>query len=77
MESLTIVMVFLTFFGIRKDTLIIWTIVLSKFFLKDVAWEWFEDVMYHERRFASSKLSRIMFQNHVSKYYERLMLKLL
>ncbi|CAK8565024.1 unnamed protein product [Lathyrus sativus] len=62
------IMVFLTFFGIRKDSFRIGTSVLPKFFLEDVGLEGFEAVMCCERKVASSKLPRIMVQGLLKDY---------
>ncbi|XP_027332185.1 probable glycerol-3-phosphate acyltransferase 2 isoform X2 [Abrus precatorius] len=62
------IMVFLCFFGIRKDTFRIGSAVLPKFFLEDMGWEGFEAVMCCERKVASSKLPRIMVENFLKDY---------
>lgn len=62
------IMVFLTFFGIRKDTLRVGMAVLPKFYLEDVGWEGFEAVMCCERKVASSKLPRIMVEGFLKDY---------
>lgn len=62
------IMVFLTFFGLRKDSFRIGTSVLPKFFLEDVGLEGFEAVMCCERKVASSKLPRIMVQGFLKDY---------
>lgn len=61
-------MVFLSFFGIRKDTFRIGSAVLPKFFLEDVGWEGFEAVMCCERKVASSKLPRVMVEGFLKDY---------
>ncbi|GAU36808.1 hypothetical protein TSUD_219110 [Trifolium subterraneum] len=61
-------MVFITFFGIKKDTFRIGTAVLPKFYLEDVGWEGFEAVMCCERKVASSKLPRIMVEGFLKDY---------
>ncbi|KAK7275722.1 hypothetical protein RIF29_16844 [Crotalaria pallida] len=62
------IMVFLCFFGIRKDTCRIGSAVLPKFFLEDVGWEGFEAVMCCERKVAYSKLPRIMVEGFLKDY---------
>ncbi|KAK7301277.1 hypothetical protein RJT34_12138 [Clitoria ternatea] len=62
-------MVFLCFFGIRKDTFRIGSAVLPKFFLEDVGWEGFEAVMCCEKKVASSKLPRIMVEGFLKDYF--------
>ncbi|KAK7385263.1 hypothetical protein VNO78_30977 [Psophocarpus tetragonolobus] len=62
------IMVFLCFFGIRKDTFRTGSAVLPKFFLEDVGWEGFEAVMCYERRVASSKLPRVMVEYFLKDY---------
>ncbi|XP_061339532.1 probable glycerol-3-phosphate acyltransferase 2 [Gastrolobium bilobum] len=62
------IMVFLCFFGIKKDTFRIGLAVLPKFFLGDVGWEGFEAVMCYERKVASSKLPRIMVEGFLKDY---------
>ncbi|CAJ1971808.1 unnamed protein product [Sphenostylis stenocarpa] len=62
------IMVFLCFFGIRKDTFRTGSAVLPKFFLEDIGWEGFEAVMCCERKVAISKLPRIMVENFLKDY---------
>lgn len=62
------IMVFLCFFGIRKDTFRIGSAVLPKFFLEDVGCEGFEAVMCCERKVAFSKLPRIMIEGFMKDY---------
>ncbi|XP_019454835.1 PREDICTED: probable glycerol-3-phosphate acyltransferase 2 isoform X1 [Lupinus angustifolius] len=62
------IMVFLCFFGIRKDTFRIGSSILPKFFLEDVGWEGFEDVMCCEKKVASSKLPRVMVEGFLKDY---------
>ncbi|XP_028757472.1 probable glycerol-3-phosphate acyltransferase 3 [Neltuma alba] len=62
------VMVFLSFFGIKKDTFRIGSSVLPKFFLEDVGCEGFEAVMTFRRKVAISKMPRIMVENFLNEY---------
>ncbi|XP_027368373.1 probable glycerol-3-phosphate acyltransferase 2 [Abrus precatorius] len=62
------IMVFLCFFGIKKDTFRIGSAVLPKFFLEDMGWEGFEAVMCCEKKVASSKLPRIMVEGFLKDY---------
>ncbi|KAK7301279.1 hypothetical protein RJT34_12140 [Clitoria ternatea] len=62
------IMVFLCFFGIRKDTFRTGSAVLPKFFLEDVGCEGFDAIMCCERKVASSKLPRIMVENFLKDY---------
>ncbi|TKY56224.1 glycerol-3-phosphate acyltransferase 3 [Spatholobus suberectus] len=62
------IMLFLSFFGIRKDTFRIGSAVLPKFFLEDVGWEGFEAVMRCEKKVASSKLPRVMVEGFLKDY---------
>lgn len=62
------IMVFLCFFGIKKDTFRIGSAVLPKFFLEDVGWEAFEAVMCCERKVATSKLPRVMVEGFLKDY---------
>lgn len=62
------IMVFLCFFGIRKDKFRIGSAVLPKFFLEDVGCEGLEAVMSYEKRVASSKLPRIMVEGFLKDY---------
>ncbi|MED6151936.1 hypothetical protein PIB30_087072 [Stylosanthes scabra] len=62
------VMVFLCFFGIKRDTFRIGSSVLPKFFFEDVGWEAFEAVMCHEKRVVSTKLPRVMVEGFLRDY---------
>ncbi|XP_061339537.1 probable glycerol-3-phosphate acyltransferase 2 [Gastrolobium bilobum] len=62
------IMVFLSFFGIKKETFRTGSAVLPKFFLEDVGWEGLEAVMCCERKVASSKLPRIMVEGFLKEY---------
>ncbi|XP_029130484.1 probable glycerol-3-phosphate acyltransferase 2 isoform X2 [Cajanus cajan] len=62
------IMVFLTFFGIRKDTFRIGSAVLPKFFLEDMAEEGFEVFKRCEKKVASSKLPRVMVEGFLKDY---------
>ncbi|KHN26058.1 Putative glycerol-3-phosphate acyltransferase 3 [Glycine soja] len=62
------IMVFLSFFGLRKDTFRTGSAVLPKFFLEDVGWEGFEAAMCCEKKVASSKLPRVMVENFLKDY---------
>ncbi|XP_065880222.1 probable glycerol-3-phosphate acyltransferase 3 [Euphorbia lathyris] len=63
------VMIFVSFFGIRKDQFRAGTSVLPKFFLEDVGLEGFEGVMKFEKKIGvSSKLPRIMVEGFLRDY---------
>ncbi|KAL2317742.1 hypothetical protein Fmac_031618 [Flemingia macrophylla] len=62
------IMLFLTFFGIRKDTFRMGSAVLPKFFLEDMGREGFEAVMRCEKKVASSKLPRVMVEGLLKDY---------
>ncbi|ESW13120.1 hypothetical protein PHAVU_008G169500 [Phaseolus vulgaris] len=62
------IMVFLSLFGIRKDTFRIGSAILPKFFLEDVGWEGFEAVMRYEKKVALSKLPRVMVEGFLKDY---------
>jgi len=62
------IMVFLSLFGIRKDTCRIGSAILPKFFLEDVGWEGFEAVMRFEKKVALSKLPRVMVEGFLKDY---------
>ncbi|RDX60400.1 putative glycerol-3-phosphate acyltransferase 2, partial [Mucuna pruriens] len=62
------IMVFLCFFGIKKDTFRAGSAVLPKFFFQDVGWEGFEAVMHSEKKVASSKLPKVMVENFLKEY---------
>ncbi|KAL1309091.1 hypothetical protein HN51_051769 [Arachis hypogaea] len=62
------IMVFLCFFGIKKDTFRIGSAVLPKFFLEDVWWEGFGAGLCHEKRVVSTKLPRVMVEGFLRDY---------
>ncbi|XP_065882018.1 probable glycerol-3-phosphate acyltransferase 3 [Euphorbia lathyris] len=63
------VMIFVSFFGIRKDGFRAGTAVLPKFFLEDVGLEGFEGVMRFEKKIGvSTKLPRIMVEGFLKDY---------
>ncbi|KAK4276787.1 hypothetical protein QN277_014895 [Acacia crassicarpa] len=62
------IMVFLSFFGIKKDTFRIGSSVLPKFFLQDVGREGFEAVQRSQRKVATSKMPRIMVECVLKEY---------
>lgn len=62
------IMVFLCFFGIRKDTFRTGSAVLPKFFLEDIRGEGFEALMCYERKVATTQLPRIMVENFLKDY---------
>ncbi|XP_054791488.1 probable glycerol-3-phosphate acyltransferase 2 isoform X2 [Prosopis cineraria] len=62
------IMVFLTFFGIKKDTFRIGSSVLPKFFLQDVGRPGFEAVQSFERKVATSKMPRVMVECVLKEY---------
>ncbi|WCJ44546.1 glycerol-3-phosphate acyltransferase 3 [Euphorbia peplus] len=62
-------MVFVSFFGIRKDGFRAGTAVLPKFFLEDVGLEGFEGIMRFEKKIGvSNKLPRIMVEGFLKDY---------
>ena len=61
-------MVFLTLFGIKKDTFRIGSAVLPKFFLENMGWEGFEAIMRCNKKVASSKLPRAMVEGFLKDY---------
>lgn len=62
-------MVFVSFFGIRKDKFRAGTAVLPKFLLEDVGLEGFEVVMRFERKIGvSNKLPRVMIEGFLKDY---------
>ncbi|XP_047159076.1 probable glycerol-3-phosphate acyltransferase 3 [Vigna umbellata] len=63
------IMVFLCFFGIRKDTFRTGSAVLPKFFLEDIRGEGFEALMCYERKVATTQLPRIMVENFLKDYF--------
>lgn len=62
------IMVFLSFFGIKKDTFRIGSSVLPKFFLQDVGREGFEAVQSFEKKVATSKMPRVMVECVLKEY---------
>ncbi|KAI4307343.1 hypothetical protein L6164_030543 [Bauhinia variegata] len=62
------VMVFLSFFGIKKETFGIGSSVLPKFFLEDVGSEGFEAVKSCGRKAAHSNMPRIMVEGFLRDY---------
>lgn len=62
------IMVFLSFFGIKKDTFRIGSSVLPKFFLEDFGCEGFEAVTSFRRKVATSDMPRIMVENFLMEY---------
>ncbi|KAJ7965658.1 Glycerol-3-phosphate acyltransferase [Quillaja saponaria] len=62
------IMVFLSFFGIKKESFRIGTSVLPKFFLEDVGYEGFEVVMSCKRKIAVSNLPRVMVEGFLKEY---------
>lgn len=62
------IMVFLSLFGIKKETFRIGSSVLPKFLLEDVGFEGFEAVMSFQRKVGSSKMPRIMVENFLKEY---------
>ncbi|KAH1094938.1 hypothetical protein AAZX31_14G156500 [Glycine max] len=62
------IMVFLTLFGIKKDTFRIGSAVLPKFFLENMGWEGFEAIMRCNKKVASSKLPRAMVEGFLKDY---------
>ncbi|KAF7829897.1 putative glycerol-3-phosphate acyltransferase 2 [Senna tora] len=62
------IMVFLSFFGIKKESFRIGASVLPKFFLEDVGCEGFEGVMRFERKVGTSMMPRIMVENFMKEY---------
>ncbi|KAF7829896.1 putative glycerol-3-phosphate acyltransferase 3 [Senna tora] len=64
------IMVFLTFFGVKKKTFRIGSAALPKFFLEDVGCEGFEAVMSFHRKVASSNMPRVMVEAFLKEYIE-------
>ncbi|KAJ8772244.1 hypothetical protein K2173_027421 [Erythroxylum novogranatense] len=62
------IMVFISFFGVRKDKFRIGTAVLPKFFLEDIGREGFDLVMRYGRKIAVSDLPRIMVEGVLRDY---------
>ncbi|WCJ44544.1 glycerol-3-phosphate acyltransferase 3 [Euphorbia peplus] len=63
------IMVFVSFFGIKKDKFRAGRAVLPKFFLEDVGLEGFEVVMRFEKKIGvSTKLPRIMIEGFLKEY---------
>ncbi|KDP32721.1 hypothetical protein JCGZ_12013 [Jatropha curcas] len=62
------IMVFVSFFGIRKDRLRIGTAILPKFFLEDVGYEGFDLVMRCDKKIGVSCLPKIMVEGFLKEY---------
>ncbi|EEF48440.1 probable glycerol-3-phosphate acyltransferase 3 [Ricinus communis] len=64
------IMVFISFFGIRKDrSRVVRDAVLPKFFLGDVGWEGFDIVMnYGKKKIGVSKLPKVMVEGFLKDY---------
>ncbi|KAJ7959062.1 Glycerol-3-phosphate acyltransferase [Quillaja saponaria] len=63
------IMIFLSFFGIKKESFKIERAVLPKFFLEDVRLEGFEVIMSCERKIAVSDLPKIMVEGFLKEYF--------
>ncbi|KAI3885495.1 hypothetical protein MKX03_030571 [Papaver bracteatum] len=63
-------MVFVCFFGIKKDNFRVGRSVLPKFFLEDVGFEGFEVLMRYGRKVGVSELPRVMIEAFLRDYLE-------
>ncbi|XP_010259212.1 PREDICTED: probable glycerol-3-phosphate acyltransferase 2 [Nelumbo nucifera] len=64
------VMVFLSFFGIKKESLRVGRAVLPKFFLEDIGYEGFHILMRCRRRVAVSCLPKVMVEGVLRDYLD-------
>uniref|UniRef100_A0A7C9EPM0 Glycerol-3-phosphate 1-O-acyltransferase n=1 Tax=Opuntia streptacantha TaxID=393608 RepID=A0A7C9EPM0_OPUST len=62
------IMVFVCFFGVKRDTFRVGTSVLPKFFLEDVGYEGFSVVKRFGRRVGVSNLPRVMVEGFLKHY---------
>ncbi|KAL3515925.1 hypothetical protein ACH5RR_022827 [Cinchona calisaya] len=62
------ILVFICFFGIKKDKFRVGRSVLPKFFLEDVGYQGFEVVMRHMRKVGLSDLPTIMVEGFLKDY---------
>lgn len=64
------IMVFICFFGIKKDRFLIGRSVLPKFFMEDLGFEGFEVVMRCGRKVGLSELPRVMIEGFLKDYLD-------
>ncbi|KAI3823920.1 hypothetical protein L1987_05365 [Smallanthus sonchifolius] len=62
------IMVFICFFGVKKDNFLIGRTVLPKFFLEDLGFEGFEVVIRCGRKVGLSELPRVMVEGFLKDY---------
>lgn len=62
------ILVFLCFFGIRKEKFSVGRSVLPKYFLEDVGYEGFEVMMRYQRKMAASDLPTVMVESFLKDY---------
>nr|XP_027109711.1 probable glycerol-3-phosphate acyltransferase 3 [Coffea arabica] len=67
-EMRTKIMVFICFFGIKRDRFRVGRSVLPKFFMEDVGYEGFEIIMRHKRKVGVSDLPTVMVEGFLKDY---------